>query len=453
MLQHGECLLLPKRVFGLSPTPLSRSLQAADNTGDMAANASCADCAPALGLPIAGGMAGQLVHSLLSLLWLLLGGSPCRVSPPPASGHHSAYPTHLFPTDVGFVGATRTGGVPYLRATDPVAGTTGIGAGTTTARVPQPLETEFPVADGAQPDFHPVDYWGNVKPYAPAAGGFGAKEFALPLTCTVQQAHYLHRHGARYPTSGSSFTPQVLYGALQEAIEAASFEGPLEFLNAWNYTQLGSDILTPVGNQQEFDSGVAAYYRHGGLLRKRADPQRRMVARTTSQSRMLSSAKYFLSGFFGLDFLAHVNLEVIVESEGFNNTLEPFYACPRSTSNSTRHSRVWIDKYMQPAAERLSSHSPHHAWTAYEAFLAQLMCPYETNALGYSAFCSLFTEDEWRGFAYASDLDFYRMSFGADFGPALGIGYVNELLRRVQGTPYDPHTQTSENGELMLLLA
>jgi len=37
----------------------------------------------------------------------------------------------------------------------------------------------------------------------------------------------------------------------------------------------------------------------------------------------------------------------------------------------------------------------------------QLMCAYELVALGGSEFCSLFTEEEFRGFEYAHDLQFF----------------------------------------------
>jgi hypothetical protein len=36
----------------------------------------------------------------------------------------------------------------------------------------------------------------------------------------------------------------------------------------------------------------------------------------------------------------------------------------------------------------------------YVLTLSIQMCAYETVSVGYSAFCDLFTEDEWRGFQY-----------------------------------------------------
>lgn len=37
----------------------------------------------------------------------------------------------------------------------------------------------------------------------------------------------------------------------------------------------------------------------------------------------------------------------------------------------------------------------------------QLLCAYELVSLGGSAFCSIFTEEEWRGFEYAHDIEFF----------------------------------------------
>ena len=36
----------------------------------------------------------------------------------------------------------------------------------------------------------------------------------------------------------------------------------------------------------------------------------------------------------------------------------------------------------------------------------QSLCAYETVGLGYSNFCDLFTEEEWKGFEYFLDLQF-----------------------------------------------
>lgn len=63
----------------------------------------------------------------------------------------------------------------------------------------------------------------------------------------------------------------------------------------------------------------------------------------------------------------------------------------------------------------------------------QTLCPYETVAFGYSAFCDLFTYEEWRGFEYSIDLSFAGNNyFQSPTGRAVGIGYVQEILARLQ---------------------
>ncbi|KAL8949672.1 MAG: hypothetical protein Q9222_004233 [Ikaeria aurantiellina] len=63
----------------------------------------------------------------------------------------------------------------------------------------------------------------------------------------------------------------------------------------------------------------------------------------------------------------------------------------------------------------------------------QTLCPYETVALGYSAFCDLFTYEEWQGFEYSIDLSFAGNNyFQSPTGRAVGIAYVEEILARLQ---------------------
>ena len=63
---------------------------------------------------------------------------------------------------------------------------------------------------------------------------------------------------------------------------------------------------------------------------------------------------------------------------------------------------------------------------------AQTLCPYETVAFGYSSFCNLFTYQEWLDFEYSIDISFAGNNyFQSPTGRAVGIGYVEEFLARV----------------------
>ena len=71
--------------------------------------------------------------------------------------------------------------------------------------------------------------------------------------------------------------------------------------------------------------------------------------------------------------------------------------------------------------------------TAIDVRSMQNLCPYETAALGSSSFCSLFTEQEWRDYAYTIDLKYYSdCSFSSPTGRVYGIGYVLGLAARLQ---------------------
>lgn len=60
------------------------------------------------------------------------------------------------------------------------------------------------------------------------------------------------------------------------------------------------------------------------------------------------------------------------------------------------------------------------------------ICPYESVALGYSSFCSLFTEKEWKGYEYRWDLFWYwSSSFGYPHARAQGRGWGQELISRL----------------------
>jgi len=63
----------------------------------------------------------------------------------------------------------------------------------------------------------------------------------------------------------------------------------------------------------------------------------------------------------------------------------------------------------------------------------QNLCAYEVTSLGGSSFCSLFTEQEWKDFAYNVDVQYYGdYAYGSPTGRAQGIGYVLELAARLQ---------------------
>ena len=256
----------------------------------------------------------------------------------------------------------------------------------------------------------------------------------MPAGANISQLHTLQRHGSRYPTTGA---PVQKFGSALTALikngSAGNFTGALSFVNQWSYN-LGAEILVPIGRQELFDSGVLHYYDYGHLY----NTSTKIIARTTSQDRMLKSAEYFMAGFFGLGWTNNATLEVIIEGNNYNNSLAGYDNCNNSnlavSAGGTNASAVWENIYLANATARFNAMSPGFKWNATDVYNAQTLCPYETVAYGYSAWCDLFTYQEWQGFEYSIDVNFAGNNyFQAPTGRAVGIGWVQELLERLQG--------------------
>lgn len=232
---------------------------------------------------------------------------------------------------------------------------------------------------------------------------------------------------------------------------ALNASGPLEFLNSWTY-QLGAEVLVPNGAKELFDSGVKSWYQYGALYDPKTQPHKPVV-RTTSQERMMESARYFTAGFFGLDAPNLINLEVILEGAGFNNTLAPYDTCNDSNTieaGDTVLDPKWKSTYLANATSRLQPHIPGLNLTADLVYGMQSLCAYETVGLGSSSFCQLFTQEEWEGFEYALDLEFWGdYSFGSQTGRAQGVGLAQDVLARLTNTTIDPALMTMQNTSLL----
>lgn len=105
-------------------------------------------------------------------------------------------------------------------------------------------------ADAKADDFDVLQHLGNLSPFN-SVDSFGLPDASpqIPSGCDLTQVHLLHRHGARYPTSGEA--PAAFAAKLHAAATGAGFSatGSLAFLNTWTF-KLGAEILTPFGRSQ-----------------------------------------------------------------------------------------------------------------------------------------------------------------------------------------------------------
>ncbi|TCD62276.1 hypothetical protein EIP91_007115 [Steccherinum ochraceum] len=367
----------------------------------------------------------------------------------PPSSPTNAYPS-LFPTSVGYAGPTPTGAEAALIQTAP-AYPLHTGAPHLVSPLSFSSKHNASDSDTSSRHFDIFKHWGNLSPwFSVGTGAFGLDSTPeAPDTCEITGLHFLHRHGARYPTGYAAYGgPANFSSRLHNNAAKWNTHGALGFMNDWTY-KLGEEVLTPFGRQQLFDLGVSMRIKYGYLLKNFTETNTLPVFRTESQDRMLASAQNFAIGFFGYPFEDQYQQSVTIEADGYNNTLSPYKTCPNASSKkrasrSLHYVRQWADIYLANAHARLAPLMEGYDLSVEDVYTFQQMCAYETVAIGYSSFCGLFTEEEWKGFDYSLDLFFwYDSAFGSPVARVQGIGYVQELLARLTHTPIPVHNSST----------
>ncbi|KAI9642401.1 hypothetical protein NHQ30_009205 [Ciborinia camelliae] len=313
------------------------------------------------------------------------------------------------------------------------------------------------------------NYWGEIAPYSDNDEDyFGVEYVGLPEGCQVESVQVLQRHGDRFQTSSEDdgvndqrFADKVTN--FTSTSSNSTFTGPLAFLNTYEYPMIDNGLLTSLGAVTEFTAGVSFWNRYGRTLYNASigqlayDPlfpngtaRPKITLRTTSQSRIHNSQINWALGFFGPSYttipdptLSNVTrgFDVVVIPEGGteNNTLASYDSCSNDYVDG-----IWnigdldiynyLPKYLASATKRLQKHAPSGFELTYnDTYAMQSICAYEQGYIGMSDFCGLFTEDEWAGFELTLDMIYwYDYAYGNPTGRAQGLGYVQEMLARLQ---------------------
>ncbi|ORX38978.1 putative acid phosphatase [Kockovaella imperatae] len=359
-------------------------------------------------------------------------GSPTsNVYPPNGTSVNTA----LFPPEsvVGYAGPTPTGIEPAAIQTASAYPYTQMPA------FRWPLVVDQPYDNPSTP-FDITQYWGNLSPvYSVNSSIFGLPGASplVPDQCTITQVHILYRHGARYPTGGSAPAQfaEKLNAAANNGSTWSSW-GDLDFLNHWQYG-LGAEILTPFGRLQNFELGAGFRVLYGELLNNFTAAGTLPVFRTESGDRMVHTADNFAAGFFGVpDYLTEVNIELMVEANGVNNTGAAYDNCPNANGapsdiGGTVAKEFAVNAFNSTLA-RLNSEVKGIQFTPSDAIAMLQLCAYETDAIGYSQFCKLFTSEDYMNFEYYYDLIFwYENGPGSPVSAAQGKGLAEELVARL----------------------
>ncbi|KEP52493.1 histidine phosphatase domain protein [Rhizoctonia solani 123E] len=382
----------------------------------------------------------QAIARFIGILPIKTPHSPETHFPP---SHPANWEPAKFPHDVGYPGPTPTGVEAAVLATASAYPTHMGSAGL--------VAPSFIIGTNRTDGFNLFKSWGSLSPwYSVSSAEFGLPDARVdaPETCRITGLHFLHRHGARYPTYDLEWGQPLVLANKLKSIENINATGQLGFLNNWTY-KLGAEVLTPFGRGQLYDLGVSMRMRYGHLLNNFTESNTIPVFRTESQNRMLESSLNFAYGFFGHPIEGQYQQVIMSQHSGFNNTISPWDICPNAKIPAKAFPGIalvkkWGDIYLKDAVVRFKAMAPKVNWLPEHAHAAQKMCAYETVALGYSEFCGLFTKEEWDGFDYSLDLGFwYNDAYGSPIGQALGLGWLSELVARLTHTPIEVHNTTT----------
>ena len=125
------------------------------------------------------------------------------------------------------------------------------------------------------------------------------------------------------------------------------------------------------------------------------------------------------------------------------NTLTPQKTCLKYRSD-TEHGHEYgyvrlaefAATYLPKIRIRFQRQNPDITFTNQELYSMQEMCGFETLARGSSAWCEVFTHEDWLNFEYARDIvHYYRAGPGNQFGAPMGWLWLNATAKMLQKGP------------------
>ncbi|KAK6508769.1 hypothetical protein TWF481_003539 [Arthrobotrys musiformis] len=290
--------------------------------------------------------------------------------------------------------------------------------------------------------------WGPYSPYfavdSEPIHGAGMDDYT---NCRVTLVNVLSRHGARYPTDGAG---RLINGTLNKLKSQGTFSAKTGFIRDFKYT-LGSDNLTTFGEKEMYNSGVKFYRRYKSLASDH-DP----FFRFSAQQRVIDSGENFVQGFVdekmkqtGKPPIPFPPPVLVYEGPRFNNTMD--HGTCGKFENSTIASAAQTEfaaVFTKPIIKWLKTEISGVDILPVDVISLMSLCPFYTIAQPTGdplpKFCDLFTHREFELYNYYLSLGkFYGYGPGNPLGPAQGIGYTNELIARLTGTPVNDSTTTN----------
>lgn len=106
-----------------------------------------------------------------------------------------------------------------------------------------------------------------------------------------------------------------------------------------------------------------------------------------------------------------MNIEIVIETSGLNNTGAPYETCANANvgargSIGTAASAAFATNAFNKTLDRLNKQISNYTFTPTDVVGMLELCAYETDSLGYSHFCKLFTEEDFKNLEYFFDIQY-----------------------------------------------
>lgn len=242
----------------------------------------------------------------------------------------------------------------------------------------------------------------------------------------------------------------TLYQRLNHA--GIEFQGDLSFVNSWDFfmpePSKRLENLVPTGpyagTLEAFGTGTKLRGRYEELLSLAVERNQTSLWASGSK-RVIETARYFATGFYGIDWEEVATLHVIPETADLGaDTLTPGDTCKNYHDNvddyGHDHGYRMLDKikssYLPAIADRFRSQNPNITFSNAEIYIMQEICGFEILSKGHSPWCDVFTHEEWRQFEYARDLlHYYRCGAGNRYGANMGWLLLNATTNLLEQGP------------------
>lgn len=164
----------------------------------------------------------------------------------------------------------------------------------------------------------------------------------------------------------------------------------------------------------------------------------------SDSNRVIETARYFSTGFFGRNSASSAKLHVIPETSDLGaDTLTPGDTClnyridvDRGHDNGARQLVNFRSTYLPSVSSRFHKQNPGIIFSNAEIYSMQELCGFETLVRGKSQWCDVFSHEEWLNFEYARDvIHYYRSGPGNPFGPVIGWLWLNATAELLENGP------------------